>query len=428
MQDMAISQLNTNSIFQHLSHLHRHSCTINMVYPMKKITAYAAAGGQPPSDLESHTSKVEVASDSKAKDKKNAHTEATAATAATRGLDLLFAASSQVVTEPKEADTNGAEDSSTIITVASVTNENGTATAEGEPGSSCDVKKDFSHEYDAVSSNPAADTIKKQQAKTFPQVLQEILTTPEYQSIVHWLPDGLSFVIADKQRFSSEILPKFFREALFHSFVRKLNRWGFRRVKKCGKGEESSFAHNNFVREKPWLCLKMSCKSKPSYHKVTSAKKNAQQHAADAAIILANTARIAMRAHAPPSSLAAGRMVSRGRATFSTFPTATAAAGSPVATTIQDQERQYLASIPPYEHQQRIFHERQIVMFQMRQRHQLQVELQRRKEMSSHNEEQFSNSHNAQRQSSMTAQYTRDVLHRNNYYQKYGYGYGGGRK
>jgi len=374
---------------------------------MKKLTAYAAVGGQPPSDLESRTTK-EGASDSE--DMKGAHA---AAAATPRGLDLLFAAS-QVETKPKEADANGTEDPSTIFTVVSVTN--GTTTAEGEPGSSCAAKEASSHEYDAVSSDPAADTTKKQ-AKTFPQVLQEILTTPEYQSIAHWLPDGLSFIIADKQRFSGEILPKYFREALFHSFIRKLNRWGFRRVKSRGKGEESSFAHNYFVREKPWLCLKMRCKSKPSYHKVPSATRNVQQHATDAAISLVNTSRMAVRTHTPPSSLAVGRMVSRGGAAFPTLPTATAA-GSPAATTIQ--ERQYLASIPYEQHQQHIFRERQIVMFQMRKKHQFQVELRRRNEMSSHKEEQFANSH---AQSSMTAQYKRDMLRRNIYY-----GHGGGRK
>jgi len=360
-----------------------------MVYPKKKLTAYAAAGRQPPSDL------IEVASE----DIKNADA---AVAAAPRGFDLLFIAS-QVETKPKQADANGAEDPSTSTIVTAVNVTNGTATAEGEPGSSCDAKEDSSHVYDAEGSDPAADNIKKQ-AKTFPQVLQEILTTPEYQSIARWLPDGLSFIIADKRRFSAEILPKYFREALFHSFIRKLNRWGFR-VKSREKGEESSFAHNNFVREKPWLCLKMRCKSKPSYHKVSSAKKNAQQYAADAATSLANTARIAVRAQAPPSPLAAGGVVSRGRAAFvpaclpttSTLPMATAA-GSPAATI---QERQYLASVP-YEHQQRIFRERQIIMFQMRQKRQLKVELQRRNEMSSHNEEQFANSH---AQSSMTARY-----------------------
>ncbi|KAL7430267.1 hypothetical protein ACHAXM_002097 [Skeletonema potamos] len=378
---------------------------------MKKtqLTAYEAAGAQPPSDYSnSHTTKEEVASEDSNTTKNADAAVPPTATTAPSGLDFLFAAS-QVETNPKDADASDAEVPSNIIT----------AVGKGTPGSSCDANEASSNELDAASSDPTAAT-NKNQAKTFPQVLQEILTTPEYQSIAHWLPDGLSFIIADKQRFSDEILPKYFREALFRSFVRKLNRWGFRRVKSRGKGGESSFAHNNFVREKPLLCLKMRCKSKPSYHKevkVPSAKKNAQQHAADAITSHTNTDRIAVCVQAPHPSLsmamAAGGMTTRRRAlvpaclpTASTLPTftaaAAAAAGPPtgsVAATIQ--ERQYLASIP-YEHQQRIFRERQMIMsiFQMRQLHQLQMDLQRLNEMSSHNE----------------TLYTRDMLHRNIYY------------
>jgi hypothetical protein len=381
-----------------------------MVYPMKKkLTAYEAAGAHPPSDYsesESRTTK-EVASED-TNTTKNADVAVPLVAPSPRCLDLLFAAS-QVETNPKDADASDAEFPSNTIT----------AVGNGRTGSSCDAEEASCNELDAASSDTATAT-NKNQAKTFPQVLQDILTAPEYQSIAHWLPDGLSFIIADKQRFSDEILPKYFRQALFHSFVRKLNRWGFRRVKSRGKGGESSFAHNNFVREKPLLCLKMRCKSKPSYHKevkVPSAKKNAQQHAADAITSHTNTDRIAVCVQAPHPSLsmamAAGGMATRRRAlvpaclpTASTLPTftaaAAAAAGPPtgsVAATIQ--ERQYLASIP-YEHQQRIFRERQMIMitFQMRQRHQLQMDLQRLNEMSSHNE----------------TLYTRDMLHRNIYY------------
>ena len=98
----------------------------------------------------------------------------------------------------------------------------------------------------------------------FPWLLHEILVTPEYQPIVHWLADGLSFIIADKKRLESEILPKYFRRALSTSFVRKLNRWGFRRIKSRNKGEDSSFAHEKFVRDSPLLCLKMKCRSMPN--------------------------------------------------------------------------------------------------------------------------------------------------------------------
>eukprot|EP00984_Skeletonema_dohrnii_P018387 scaffold8571_cov66-Skeletonema_dohrnii-CCMP3373.AAC.1 len=128
------------------------------------------------------------------------------------------------------------------------------------------------------SSSLDADASK---IKSFPQILTEILSTPDCQSIVHWLPDGFSFIIADKQRLSDEILPKYFRQALLNSFVRKLNRWGFRRIKSRCKGEESSFAHINFIRDKPWLCLKMRCESKPSYHKAPSAKNRKKAKEAD---------------------------------------------------------------------------------------------------------------------------------------------------
>jgi hypothetical protein len=139
------------------------------------------------------------------------------------------------------------------------------------------------------------------------QFLQEpVLNTPEYQSIAQWLPNGSSssFITADKERFSDEIIPKHFRVALFHSFVRKHNRYGFRRVKSHCNGEESSFAHNNFVRDKPWLCLKMNCKSKPIYHKDSWAVSEAVNRLSDAA-------RITVPSYFPPSFLipAAGGIV-----------------------------------------------------------------------------------------------------------------------
>eukprot|EP00984_Skeletonema_dohrnii_P014807 scaffold6297_cov61-Skeletonema_dohrnii-CCMP3373.AAC.1 len=124
---------------------------------------------------------------------------------------------------------------------------------------------------------------------------------------MYWLPDGFSFIIADKQRLSDEILPKYFRQALLNSFVRKLNRWGFRRIKSRCKGEESSFAHINFIRDKPWLCSKMRCQSKPSYHKASSAKnrKKAQKAAIKVVNIPANVD-VAASSRAPPSFVAGG--------------------------------------------------------------------------------------------------------------------------
>eukprot|EP00984_Skeletonema_dohrnii_P020497 scaffold10013_cov79-Skeletonema_dohrnii-CCMP3373.AAC.1 len=366
---------------------------------------------------------------------------AAAAAAAPEGLNLLFAAS-QSQAEDKESDAHAHGAKAEVPSTITVGSNEPIAIAGDE---------DESGGNEPENENLTTAALKIQE-ESFPQVLHEILATPECQSIIHWLPDGLSFIIADKERFSSEILPKYFREALLNSVIRKLNRWGFRRVKSRRKGEESSFAHSNFVRDKPWLCLRMKCKSKPTYHKVkvspTSTKKKSKnnkkgrkQSTSEASNrnILANAATASVVVHAPaqapPPILAASGIMNRTFGPTSTcsrvttaeheplplpnpipaFRTVTApAAGSlsaAVASTIQ--ERQYLASAPLYlyHQQQRIYQERQILVAQMRQRHQFQMELQRLNDMSSHIGEQIASSRNGNGniQSAMMAQYARDM-------------------
>mmetsp|Transcript_22025 Transcript_22025/g.34042 ORF Transcript_22025/g.34042 Transcript_22025/m.34042 type:complete len:402 (-) Transcript_22025:235-1440(-) len=393
-----------------------------MVSPtMKKRTvtaAYASAAAWFPSPSELSDSKDVYI---KKADAATTPTQATAAAAAAPdGLDLLFAASqaeAETKLKCKESDANsaGAGDGAKVPSTITV--------VSNEPVVGDDESRDNEPE------NLATAALKNQE-ESFPQFLHEILVIPECQSIVHWLPDGLSFIIADKERFSSEILPKYFRGALLNSFIRKLNRWGFRRVKSRRKGEESSFANVNFVRDKPWLCLKMKCNSKPTYHKGPSTKKNA----AGSANKLAKAARIVVPARAPPRSLSAGGMVDASRAFVATgsrvsvgeyerlplpkrpIPTVTTAAGSlPAAVASNIQERQHLAFIPP-QHHQRIFHERQILIAQMRQRHQLEVELQRLNAMSSHIDGQFAGRRNINMQSAMMAKYTRDLMSSKNIY------------
>eukprot|EP00985_Skeletonema_marinoi_P014737 scaffold7520_cov140-Skeletonema_marinoi.AAC.7 len=322
------------------------------------------------------------------------------------GLDLLFTAS-QVETKPNEgveAETE-AERADVPFTIAVVTNGTGTAEAECESVSNNDEEEAPSSDDGAEQSTTGAIKVKEQGLEHFPQILQEILNMSDYQSIAHWLPDGLSFIIADKRRFADEIIPKHFRRvAIFHSFIRKLNRYGFRRIKGGGKGDESSFAHKDFVRDEPWLCLNMTCKSKPRYHKAPSAKKKIQHAAAaddddEAANRLANDALIAPPAQLPPSFLAAGGMMMDARRVFvpTTYMPVTRTLPLPLpmarAAIGPLTERQFLASILPEHPQQYIFDERQILMLQMRQRHRLQVQLQRLHEMSALNEEQFLSYH-----------------------------------
>jgi len=127
-------------------------------------------------------------------------------------------------------------------------------------------------------------------SEKFPQILHEILSTPEYEAIIHWLPDGSSFVIADRHRFAEEVLPKHFQSetTLFHSFIRKLNRWGFYRVNKDCKEKISTssicYSHSYFLRDHPELCLNIRCKSRSKHSpmKVLPHVKRMKQQAAAA--------------------------------------------------------------------------------------------------------------------------------------------------
>lgn len=116
-------------------------------------------------------------------------------------------------------------------------------------------------------------------AKTFPEILMEILSNPDYTHIVGWVSHGKSFAIHDPSQFSSVILPKYFRRVIFRSFIRKLNRWGFRSVKRSVSGFEHTFEHRYFCEDEPTLITKLFCKSNSTTtSKVAAANKGSGIH------------------------------------------------------------------------------------------------------------------------------------------------------
>ena len=54
-----------------------------------------------------------------------------------------------------------------------------------------------------------------------PQLLY-VLECGEYDDIITWAPNGLSFVITDTKQFEDMVLPEVFKEAKFASFQRKV--------------------------------------------------------------------------------------------------------------------------------------------------------------------------------------------------------------
>lgn len=373
-----------------------------MIYPAKKLKASATT--RPPS------------------------TSSVARIVSGSGLDNLLFAFSAVTVDTKSRDVAAVAQlegkcAKTTVQPTFVTIDHNGGVEEESSGLEGKEEEVSSSEYNSESSSASLDA--PQSVKNFPRILHEILSTPECQTIIHWLPNGLSFIIADKQRFSDEILPTYFNRGILRSFIRKLNRWGFRRVKSRCKGEESSFAHNSFVRDKPGLCSEMKCKSKPSYHKALSAKK--ERNKAKVAVIKAKSLSNDVVPSQEPPSLATtggGRMVNVGSGCFlgtSTLSTATptvanvaaGAGGFPnvaiaaaFATPIRD--RSFLASFRPQNPQQQRFSlEMQFPVGQMShggQDYLLQAELHRLREMPSFDDNYL--------QRFMVAQYVGDLMRR----------------
>lgn len=106
----------------------------------------------------------------------------------------------------------------------------------------------------------------RQKATRFPVKLMQILSAGQYEHIISWTPDGLSFVVKKPSLLVNEVLPFHFKEVKYSSFTRKLHRWGFVKILR-GK-ELSAYFHKNFRRGDFDLCTQMHC-SKASASQIT---------------------------------------------------------------------------------------------------------------------------------------------------------------
>jgi hypothetical protein len=64
----------------------------------------------------------------------------------------------------------------------------------------------------------------------FPWTLHSLLEDAEkegFNSTVSWRPSGLAFKVHHRDEFMDKVLPRYFRQTKFKSFVRQLNLWGF---------------------------------------------------------------------------------------------------------------------------------------------------------------------------------------------------------
>lgn len=80
-------------------------------------------------------------------------------------------------------------------------------------------------------------------------------TEEGYDAIVSWVPGDASgcFRVHDKDKFVETVMPKFFNQTKYKSFLRQLNLWGFERVLQSGP-QRGGYKHAVFDSSNPEHC------------------------------------------------------------------------------------------------------------------------------------------------------------------------------
>lgn len=118
------------------------------------------------------------------------------------------------------------------------------------------------NEDSSVSSKASSTTAPSDASQRifFPLRLHALVSDKTTDEIIRWLPSGKAFLIVDKKRFASELLPQFFPQSCqFTSFTRKLSRWRFNRIPRGPL--IGAYHHKLFVKDDREKCYHMNCKS-----------------------------------------------------------------------------------------------------------------------------------------------------------------------
>ena len=102
---------------------------------------------------------------------------------------------------------------------------------------------------------------KKQKESTFLLKLYTLLNDKDnkYSNYIHWCKNG--FIITNLKNFIKYVLPDFFKDISFFSFVRQLNLYDFHKVK-TDKKEEIKYIHEQFSKDKSENEIKLIKKKK----------------------------------------------------------------------------------------------------------------------------------------------------------------------
>ena len=77
---------------------------------------------------------------------------------------------------------------------------------------------------------------------SFPVKLHQILSNPDYEDMISWMPHGKAFRIHQSIEFERAVIPLHFRHSKYASFMRQINGWGFERT--IHGNDHNSYKHD----------------------------------------------------------------------------------------------------------------------------------------------------------------------------------------
>lgn len=75
----------------------------------------------------------------------------------------------------------------------------------------------------------------------------DLVSDPSSNEVICWNPEGNGFIVLQVNKFSEEILPKYFKHNNFSSFIRQLNMYDFHKTRNAQN--QQCFQHSLFLRD-----------------------------------------------------------------------------------------------------------------------------------------------------------------------------------
>ena len=127
---------------------------------------------------------------------------------------------------------------------------------EGAAASSDRTSEHTYHDFSTYIKRGGKIEKHKKSDRNFPARLHTILSIDKYSHIIAWMPHGRAWKVLNKKLLVEEVLPEYFGQSKYASFVRQLSGWGFTRLHQTGP-DFGCYYHECFLQGHPKLTVLM---------------------------------------------------------------------------------------------------------------------------------------------------------------------------